>query len=114
MNRHSKFWETTNPSAWERLGRAAARLACTNINTTSTIVHPINSLLSLHLVQDHLFYHGYTAVDSACSLCRADPLPAFPDLVSAPRAQAPREHRMLHVEHLLFECPVFWAWPPLW
>ena len=41
----------------------------------------------------------------ACSLCQDRVFPLCPDLGSAPRAHADREHRWRHIEHLLF------AWP---
>ena len=62
----------------------------------------VMSLWSSHLVGDCLFYF---AVASACSLCHAPNFPSCPDVGSAPRAHAIREHRWRHIEHLLFECP---------
>ena len=62
------------------------------------------SLRSSHLVGDHCFYFGDTAVAAECSLCHDHVFPSCPDFDSAHRAQANREHRWRHIEHLLFEC----------
>ena len=62
------------------------------------------SLRSLHLVGDRCFDFGDTAVAAACSLCHDHVFPSCPDFGSAPRAQAAREHRWRHIEHLRFEC----------
>ena len=67
-------------------------------------MHPILSLRSSHLVGDHCLDFGVTAVAAAGSLCHDHIFPLCPDFVSAPRAQAAREHRWRHIEHLLFEC----------
>ena len=64
----------------------------------------IMSLRSSHLVGDHCLDFGVTAVVAACSLCHDHVFPLCPDFGSAPRAQAAREHRWRHIEHLLFEC----------
>ena len=45
-----------------------------------------------------------TAFAAACSLCQDLVFPSCPDVGSAPRAQATREDRWRHIEHLLFEC----------
>ena len=71
---------------------------------TSAVVHPVMSLRSSHLVGDHCLDFGVTAVAAACSLCPNHVFPLCPDFGSAPRAQAAREHRWRHIEHLLFEC----------
>ena len=62
------------------------------------------SLRSSHLVGDHCLDFGVTAVATACSLCHDHVFPSCPDFGSVPRAQAVREHRWRHIEHLLFEC----------
>ena len=61
------------------------------------------SLRSSHLVGDHRLDFGVTAVAPA-SLCHDNVFPLCPDSGSALRAQAAREHRWRHIEHLLFEC----------
>ena len=68
------------------------------------VVHPIISLRASHLVGDHCLDFGVTAVAAACSLCQDHVFPLCPDFGSAPRAQAVREHRWRHIEHLQFEC----------
>ena len=70
----------------------------------SAVVHPIMFLRSSHLVGDHCLDFGDTAVGAACSLCHDHVFPSCPNFGSAPRAQAAREHRWRHIEHLLFEC----------
>ena len=62
------------------------------------------SLRSSHMDGDHCLDFGVTAVAAACSLCHDHVFPSCPDFGSAPRAQAAREHRWRHIEHLLFEC----------
>ena len=86
----------------EHLWSAAVRSAYTT--ASSAVVHPIMSLRSSHLVGDHCLDFGVTAVAAACSLCHDHGFPSCPDCGSAPRAQAAREHRWRHIEHLLFEC----------
>ena len=61
-------------------------------------------LHSSHVVGDHCLELGVTAVAAACSLCHAHVFPSCPDFGSAPTAQAAREHRWRHIEHLLCEC----------
>ena len=61
------------------------------------------SLRSSHVVGDHGLEFGDTAVPAAFSLCHDHVLPPCPDSGLAPRAQAAREHRRRHIEHLLFE-----------
>ena len=90
-----------NPSSREHLRSAAVRSAYTT--ASSAVVHPIMSLRSSHLVGDHCLDFGVTAVAAACSLCHDHVFPLCPDFGSAPRAQAAREHRWRHIEHLLFE-----------
>ena len=92
-----------NRTARDHLWHPAARAVYTN--APSAVVHLIVSLQSSHLVRDHLFYFGATAVASACSLCQERVFPSRPDFGSAPRAHADREHRWRHIEHLLFQCP---------
>ena len=89
-----------NPSSREHLWNAAARSAYTA--APSAGVHPIMSLRSSHLVRDHCIDFEVAAVAAACSLCHVHP--SCPDFGSAPWAQAAREHRWRHIEHLLFEC----------
>ena len=91
-----------NPSSREHLWSAAVRSAYTT--ASSAVVHPIMSLRSSHLVGDHCLDFGVTAVAAVCSLCHDHVFPLCPDFGSAPRAQAAREHRWRHIEHLLFEC----------
>ena len=62
------------------------------------------SLQSLYLVGDHCLDFGDTAVAAACDLCHDHVFRSCPDFGSAPKAQAAREHRWRHTEHLLFEC----------
>ena len=62
------------------------------------------STRSSHLVGDHCIGFGVTAVAAACSFCHDHVFPSCPDFSSVPRAQAAREHRWRHMEHLLFEC----------
>ena len=59
---------------------------------------------SSHPVGDHCLHLGVTAVAAACSLYHDHVFPSCPDFDSAPSAQAAREHRWRHIEHLLFEC----------
>ena len=92
-----------NPTARDHLWHPAARSVYTN--ASSAVVHLIMSLRSSHLIGGHLFDFGATAADYACSLCQERVFPSCPDFGSAPRAQADREHRWRHIEHLLFECP---------
>ena len=61
-------------------------------------------LWSSHLVGNHYFDFGDTAVAAACSPCHDHVFPSCPDFGSPPRAQATREQRWRHIEHLLFEC----------
>ena len=91
-----------NPKARDHLWHPAARSVYTN--APSAVVHLIMLLRSSHLVGDHLFDFGATAVASASSLCQERIFPSSPDFGSAPRAHADREHRWRHIEHLLFEC----------
>ena len=91
-----------NPSSREHLWCAAVRSAYTT--ASSAVVHPLMSLRSSHLFGDHCLDFGVTAVTAACSLCQDHGFPLCPDFGSAPRAQAAREHRWRHIEHLLFEC----------
>ena len=91
-----------NPSVREHLWSAAVRSAYTT--ASSAVVHPIMSFRSSHLVGDHSLDFGDTAVTTACSPCHDHVFPSCPDFSSAPRAQATREHRRHHIEHLLFEC----------
>ena len=62
------------------------------------------SLPSSHLIGDYRLDLGVTAVAAACCLGHDHVFPSCPDFGSAPRAQAAREHRWRHIEHLLFEC----------
>ena len=94
-----------NPSSREHLWSAAVRSAYTT--ASSAFAHPIMSLHSSHLHGDHCLDFGVTAVAAACSLCHDNVFPSCPDFGSAPRAQAAREHRWRHTEHLLFECQCF-------
>ena len=55
------------------------------LTRSGIIVLTLGTQLSPHLCHDHIF-------------------PSCPDFGSAPRAQAAREHRWRHTEHLLFEC----------
>ena len=97
-----------NPSAREHLWSAAVRSTYTT--ASSAVVHPIMSLRSSHRVGDHCLDFGDTAVAAARSLCHDHALPSCPDLGSAPRAQATREYKRRHIEHLLFECgAVYWC-----
>ena len=80
-----------NPSSREHLWNAAVRSAYTP--ASPEVVHPIMSLRSSHLVGDHCLDFGDTAVAAACSLCHDHVFPSCPDIGSAPRAQAVREHR---------------------
>ena len=91
-----------NPSMREHLWSAAVRSAYTT--ASSAVVHPIMSLRPSHLVGDHCLGFGHTGVAAACSLCHDHVFPSCPDFRSAPRAQAAREHRWRHIEHLPFEC----------
>ena len=91
-----------NPSSREHLWTAAVRSAYTT--ASSAVVHPILSLRSSHLVGDHCFDFGVTAVAAACSLCHDHVFPSCPDFGSARRAQAAREDRWRHIEHLLLDC----------
>ena len=91
-----------NSSSREHLWSAAVRSAYTT--ASSAVVHPIMSLRSSHLLGDHCLDFWVTAVAAACSLCHDHVFPLCPDFGSAPRAQAAREHRWRHIEHLLFEC----------
>ena len=91
-----------NPSAREHFWTAAVRSACTT--ASSAAVHPSISLRSSNLVRNHCLAFGDTAVAAACTLCRNHIFPSCPEFISAPRAQAAREHRWHHNEHLLFEC----------
>ena len=105
QDRHSHArWagDVRNPSSRENLWHAAVRSAYTT--ASSAVVHPIMSLRSSHLVGDHSLDFGVTAVAEACSFCHDDVFPSYPDVGSAPRAQAAREHSWRHIEHLLFEC----------
>ena len=92
-----------NSIARDHLCHPAARSTCTN--ALSAVVHLIMLVRSSHVVGEHLFYFGATTVASSCSLCQERISPACPDFGSASRAQADREHRWRHIEHLLFECP---------
>ena len=85
---------------------SAVRSAVGSAYTTapSAVVHPTMSLRSSRLVGDRCLDLGVTAVAAACCLCHDHVLPSCPDFVSAPTAQAAREHRWSHIEHLLFEC----------
>ena len=91
-----------NASSREHLWSAAVRSAYTT--ASSAVVHPIMSLRSSHLVGYHCIGFGVTAVAAACSLCHDHVFPSCPEFGSAPRAQAAREHRWRHSEHLLFDC----------
>ena len=91
-----------NPSACEHIWSTAVRSAYTA--ASSAVVHPIMSLRSSYLVVDHCLDLGVTAVAAACSLCHNHVFPSCPGFDSASRAQAAREHRWCHIEHLLFEC----------
>ena len=88
-------------SSREHLWSAAVRSAYTT--ASSAVVHPIPSQRWSHLVGDHCLDFGVTAVAAACSLCHDHVFPLCPDFDFAPRAQAAREHRRRHIEHLLFE-----------
>ena len=77
----------------------------TNTGAASPVSHPIMSLQWSHLVGDHCFDFGDTAVAAVCCLSHDHVFPSCPFFGSAPRAQATREHRWRHIEHLLFECP---------
>ena len=90
------------PSAREHRWSAAVKSAYTT--ASPAVVHPITSLRSSHLIGDHCLDFGDTAVAAACSLCHDHVFPSCPDFGSARRAQAAREHRWRHIEHLLFEC----------
>ena len=92
-----------NPTARDHLLHPATTSVYTN--APSTVVHLIMSLRSSHLVGDHLFEFGATAVASACSLCHELVYASCPDFGSAPRAHADGEHRWRHIEHMLLECP---------
>ena len=94
-----------NPSARENLWHSAARSVYTSASAAA--VHPVMPLRSSHLVGEHLLESGGTVVDSAFDLsgCQGHVLPSCQDLGSAPWAQAIRERRWHHIEHLLFECP---------
>ena len=94
--------DSRNPSAREHLWSATVRSAYTI--PSSAVVHSFLSLRSPRLVGDHCLDFGDTALAAACSLCHDHVCPPCPDLGSAPRAQATREHRWRHIEHLLFEC----------
>ena len=91
-----------NPWSREHLWSSAVRSAYTT--ASSAVVHPIMSVRSSHLVGDHCLDFGVTAVAAACSLCHDHVSTSCPDFDCAPRAQAVREHRWRHIEHLLFEC----------
>ena len=90
------------PSTRKHLWRAAVRSMYTSASSAG--VHRIMSLRSSHLVRDHCLGFGDTAVAAARSLCQDHIFPSCPEVGSAPRAQATREHGWCHVEHLLFEC----------
>ena len=96
-----------NPTASDHLWHPAAGSVYTS--APSAVVHLIMSLRPSHLVGDHLFDIGATAAVYACSLCQERVFPSCPDVESAPRAHADREHRWRHIEHLLFECPGIWG-----
>ena len=87
-----------NPSAREHLWCEPVRSAYTT--ASSAVVHPVMSLRSSHLVGDHCLDFGDTAVAAACSICHDHVFTSCPDSGSAPRAQAAREHRWRHIEHL--------------
>ena len=80
-----------NPSAREHLWHPAIRSVYTS--APSAVVHLIMSLRSSHLVGDHLFYLGTTAVASTCRICQDRVSASRPKFGSAPRARAIREHR---------------------
>ena len=84
---------------------APCREVGTVTNAPSAVVHLIMSLRSSHLIGDHLFDFGATAVACSCSLCQERVFTSCPDFWSAPRAHADGEHSRYHIEHLLFECP---------
>ena len=100
--------EIRNPSSCEHLWTAAVRSAYTT--ASSADVHPIMSQGLSHLVEDQCIDCRVTAVVAACSLCHDHDFPSCPDFGSAPRAQAAREHRWRHIEHLLFECQCIPSW----
>ena len=89
-----------NPSARDHLWSAAARSAHTP--ASSAVVHQMTSLRSSHLAGDHCLDLGVTAVAAACSLCHDHVFPSCPDVGSASRAQAAREHRWRHIELFTF------------
>ena len=60
-------------------------------------------LRSSHLVRDDLSYFGEASVGFVRSLCLDHVFPSCRGFISAPRAQATREYRWCHIEHLLFE-----------
>ena len=62
-------------------------------------------LRSSHLVRDRLCYFGEASDDFVRSLCQDHVFPSCRDFISAPKAQATREHRWRHIEQLRFE---FW------
>ena len=96
-----------NPSAPENPWIRNPAVRSVHSNAPSVVVHLVRSLRSSHLVRDHLFDCGTTAVASTCSLCQDRSFPLCLDFGSAPRADAVREHRWRHIGHLLFECPGF-------
>ena len=62
------------------------------------------SLRLSHLVGDDCIDSGVTSVAAACNLYHDHVLTSCPEVGSAPRAYAAREHRWRQIEHLLFEC----------
>ena len=95
--------DVCNPSAREHLWHPDFRSVHTN--APSAVVPQVMSFRTSHLVGDHLFDFGTTAVASACSLCQDRVLPSCPDFGSAPRVHAIKEHTWHHIEHPLFELP---------
>ena len=67
----------------------------------SSVVHPIMSLRSSHLLHDHCFSYGAAASRDMCPLCDA----RVYDLPIDFYADHPVEHRWRHIEHLLTACP---------
>ena len=57
-----------------------------------------------HLVGDPTFDLGDAAVAAACSLWHDHVFPPGPNFGSVPKAEAARERRLHHIEHLLFAC----------
>ena len=67
----------------------------------SDVVYPLMALRSSHLPGDYAVTYGTLRRPHACFLCQCDVYDEHRDLLG----DDPREHRWLHIEHLLLSCP---------